>query len=111
MSDDKTTAKTRSGIQTEEIGRLLDMASERIPKLIRAIKTAVYSPEAGEELGRSVGAFYKGLVEAGLPDELVATMTKDYMSGLQSALTKAASGASTITIERDTKKDTCEETE
>jgi hypothetical protein len=109
MSDDKPTVKTRSGIDTDEIARLLDMASERVPKLIRAIKSAVYSPEAGEELARSVGAFHKGLVDAGIPGDLAASMTKDYMSGLMSALTKAASGTSTITLERDTKSETGEE--
>jgi len=67
----------------EEIGKIRDDVSDKIPHLIKAIKDLVYSPEAGKEMGQAVGNFYKELITSGLEAELAAELTRDYLSAMQ----------------------------
>ncbi len=63
----------------KEVSDILDAVSGKVPKLLKGIVDAFYSPEAGANMGKSVGAFYSSLVEAGIPAEDALKMAKDYM--------------------------------
>lgn len=63
----------------EYISQILDTVSGKVPKLIGDIISTFYSPEAGHNMGRAVGALYKELVESGIPQEDALKMAKDYM--------------------------------
>ena len=83
MSDD------HDGIPVKEISELLDTVADKIPRLLKELKAALYSAEAGAELGKAVGAFYKELVASGIPDQHALAMAKDYVGSLQSVLNQA----------------------
>jgi hypothetical protein len=77
----------KSDIPVEDIGRMLDVVSEKIPHLIKSLKELIYSPQAGREMGQAVGNFYNELVNSGLDKELATELTREYMRALQ-ALSK-----------------------
>lgn len=62
----------------QELSELLDTVTAKVPKLIRDLVGSLYSSEAGADMGKAVGAYYKNLVEAGLPQDVAIEMAKDY---------------------------------
>ena len=62
----------------KELEEMLDVVSKKVPKLIRELVGTLYSPESGANMGQAVGAFYKGLVESGLPADVAVEMAKEY---------------------------------
>jgi len=78
-------------IPTQEIGELLDVISERLPRLLDQLKKSLFSEEAGKELGRATGAFYKELIDCGIPSEDALDMAKKYVGSLQGVLDKVHS--------------------
>jgi hypothetical protein len=76
------------------IGGILDVVAEKVPALITALRSTLYSPEAGEEMGKGVGAFYKSLIVAGLPEKDALGMTYSYLSSLQQVLRSSMQGKS-----------------
>jgi hypothetical protein len=68
------------------IGAVLDVVAEKVPALINALRSTLYSPQAGEEMGKGVGAFYRELVAAGLPEKEALAMTHSYLSSLKQVL-------------------------
>ena len=80
---EETTKKSHRDMAPEDIGKMLDVVSDKIPQLLKAVKDLIYSPEAGKEMGQAVGNFYKELVSNGLDTELASNLTRDYMSTLQ----------------------------
>jgi ribulose kinase len=76
-----------------ELKEILDTVSDKVPgligNLVSAVMTNVYSPEAGQQLGKAVGAFYNELVASGIPAEEALKMAKDYLGVMGSALEKA----------------------
>ena len=75
--------KKHSMPNPEDMGKILDVVSEKIPGLIKSIKDLIYSPEAGKEMGQAVGNFYKELVTSGLDASLASELTRDYLQALQ----------------------------
>ncbi len=67
----------------EKIAKILDAVADKIPALLRAIRDTVYSKEAGEHFGEAVGAFYRKLVEQGIPQEQALEMARGYMISLR----------------------------
>ena len=67
-------------IPTKEIGELLEIVSDKVPKLLSDLMRILYSEEAGANLGKAMGTFYKQLTESGIPSEEALKMTKDYMN-------------------------------
>jgi len=63
----------------EEVRQILSAVSTEIPALIKSIVNAVFSEEAGRNMGRAAGEFYKGLKEGGIPDDVAVKMTEDYI--------------------------------
>lgn len=70
-------------IPVEEIGQLLDTIATRLPKVFQAIRDSVFSPEAGTEIGTSVGNFYKALVDKGIPEEKALELTTEYLNTMK----------------------------
>ncbi|NLM52391.1 MAG: hypothetical protein GX197_06180 [Firmicutes bacterium] len=70
-------------IPVKELTEMLEMATEKVPKLINAVLQSVYSQETGAEMGKAAGAFYKELIAAGVPKEDALTMTQDYLKTLR----------------------------
>jgi tetrahydromethanopterin S-methyltransferase subunit G len=73
-----------SEIPIKEISELLDEISKKVPKLIGGLIEALFSAEAGQKMGRAVGAYYKELLEAGIPKEDALKMARDYMQAMKS---------------------------
>ncbi|MBS7642436.1 hypothetical protein KEJ40_04660, partial [Candidatus Bathyarchaeota archaeon] len=66
--------------EAEEVERILSVVSSQIPALIKGIIASVFSEESGREMGRAVGAFYKSLVESGIPEQTALKMAENYLS-------------------------------
>lgn len=71
-----------SDIPVKEIGELLDEVSAKIPRLLEGINKVMYSPDAGGNAGKSVGAFYRELLQSGVPEEVALRLTEKYMFSL-----------------------------
>lgn len=68
-----------SEIPVEDIGRLLDEVSTKIPKLIDGLQKSYYNPENGANYGKAVGSFYKELIASGIPQDVALKLTANYM--------------------------------
>jgi hypothetical protein len=80
MSEDRNNEnKHKDDIPVEEIGKLLDEVTTKIPKLIEGIQRSYYSLEGGTTAGKSIGAFYTELVASGIPQDVALRLTENYM--------------------------------
>lgn len=78
MSEEKSGRK--KGLEeAEEVKEILGVVSTQIPALIKGIIGAVFSEEAGKDMGRAAGAFYKELKESGMPEDVAVKMTQNYI--------------------------------
>lgn len=77
--NDDTRRERRSHDDPEEIREILSVVSSEIPGLIRNIIASVFSEEAGRNMGKAAGSFYKELKDSGMPEEMALRMTEDYM--------------------------------
>jgi hypothetical protein len=89
--------KTRIGEKedAEELKEVLGIVSKEVPGLIKGIISAVFSEEAGTDMGKAAAAFYKQLKEAGMPEDSAVEMTENYMSAftnLSNIMNKAVGG-------------------
>jgi hypothetical protein len=66
----------------EEFNSVMDIATEKLPKMINAIKNTVFSPEAGKAFGEAVGNFYQALVEKGVPEDKATGFAMEYVKAL-----------------------------
>jgi len=74
-------------IKSEDVNALndvLEVVSDKIPKLISELLKTFYSEEAGSQMGKAVGSFYKELVNAGMPADEALEMAQDYMHTIKS---------------------------
>jgi len=65
----------------EELREVLSAVSEfldKLPELIKKVIDALYSRDLGEKMGESVSTFYKKLKEAGMPEDMVNQMTREF---------------------------------
>jgi len=72
--------KKRGMEDAEEVKAILEVVSKEVPTLIKGIIGSVFSEEAGRDMGKAAGAFYKELKESGMPDEIAVRMTENYIS-------------------------------
>jgi len=94
MSEEKSERKKHMG-EAEEVKEILGVVSTQIPALIRGVVGAVFSEEAGKDMGRAAGAFYKELRESGMPEDVAVKMTQNYIgvfTSLGDMLKEAVSG-------------------
>lgn len=80
MVDEERKERKRGTEDAEEVEAILGVVSKEVPSLIRSIIGAVFSEEAGRDMGKAAGAFYKELKESGMPDEIAVRMTENYVS-------------------------------
>jgi hypothetical protein len=66
-------------IPVKEIGELLDEISTKVPKLLDGIQKSYYSVENGMNAGKSIGAFYKELISAGMTNDVALRLTERFM--------------------------------
>lgn len=72
--------KERKMEDAEEVKEILEVVSKEIPALVKGVIGSVFSEEAGRDMGKAAGAFYKELKESGMPDETAVKMTENYIS-------------------------------
>jgi hypothetical protein len=77
--DDDTRREKRHHEDAEEIEAVLSAVSSQVPGLIKNIIASVFSEEAGRNMGKAAGSFYKELKDSGMPEEMALRMTEDYM--------------------------------
>ena len=71
--------KEKEEIPVEEIKELLRAVSTEIPTLIKSVIASVFSEEAGRNMGKAAGAFYKELINSGMPPDVAVRMTENYI--------------------------------
>jgi hypothetical protein len=74
------TKEKRGKDDVEEVREILGVVSTEVPALIKNIIGSVFSEEAGSNMGKAAGAFYKELKDSGMPDDVALKMTQDYMA-------------------------------
>jgi len=70
----------------EDLERVLEVVSDKIPSLLRGLRNVLYSTEAADNMAGAVAAFYTKLVEAGIPKEEAMDMAKGYMINLRDVI-------------------------
>jgi hypothetical protein len=63
----------------EEIKEILDVVSEKVPKLLNDITEALFDPAKSAEFGKTVAEFYKSMVESGMNPDQAFELTKKFM--------------------------------
>ena len=76
---EKSEKKKTAAEEAEEVRQILSAVSTEVPALIKSIIGAVFSEEAGRNMGRAAAAFYKELKDGGMPDEIAVKMTENYI--------------------------------
>lgn len=96
MSEDKREEARRvvldlgsSGGGPEDLKEILDAVSEFLKSLsepLEKLLDTILKAVEGERLGAEVAAFYRKLVEAGMPSDMAAEMTKEFFEKRMSLL-------------------------
>lgn len=76
---EKSEKKKTAAEEAEEVRQILSAVSTEVPALIKSIIGAVFSEEAGRNMGRATATFYKELKDSGMPDNVAVKMTQDYI--------------------------------
>lgn len=63
----------------QEIKEILDVVSEKVPKLLEEITDALFSPEKAEKFGETVAKFYKAMVDSGMSPDQAFELTQKFM--------------------------------
>jgi len=63
----------------EEVESIMKVVSEQIPALVKGVIGAIFSAEAGKNMGAAAANFYKEVKAGGLPDDVAIKMTQDYV--------------------------------
>lgn len=79
MDENNESKKHSPEIPVKEIGELLDEISTKLPRLLEGVQKSYYSVENGTNAGKSIGAFYKELLVAGMPEDVVLRLTERFM--------------------------------
>jgi hypothetical protein len=64
----------------EDVAEILDMVSDKVPKMLRGIIDSFFSPEAAQNMAKSIAEFRKTLIENGIPEDEAMAMTREYMA-------------------------------
>jgi hypothetical protein len=63
----------------EEVEKILKTVSEMVPNLVKGVLGAIFSPEAGKNMGAAAANFYKEIKASGMPEDVAVKMTQDYV--------------------------------
>jgi hypothetical protein len=66
----------------KEVKEILDVVSDKIPKLLNDLTDVLYGKEQSQKYGIAVAGFYKSLKDAGMTDLQAFELTKQYMGTL-----------------------------
>lgn len=69
-----------SALKETAIPVLREMVS-LLPNLLQQVHAVFYNEENARRLGQSIGAYYRSLKEAGLPEEMCQQLTLKYAEG------------------------------
>jgi hypothetical protein len=67
----------------EAVGGMLEAVGDKVPRLIKNVMNSLYSQEVGAGMGKAVGAYYRELIEAGIPQEAALEMAKGFSFSLK----------------------------
>jgi hypothetical protein len=81
---EKSEKKKTTAEEVEEVRQILGVVSAQVPALIKGLISAVFSEEAGKNMGKAAAAFYKELKDSGMPDDVAVKMTEDYIGVFRS---------------------------
>jgi len=73
----------------ETLPKIMDAVVPKIGQLIRDVLRGLYSEDIGRELGGSVAAFYRSLVDAGVPQQMAESMTMEFMHAQKNLIADA----------------------
>ena len=89
MTDDEGKKEKREhgdhehgGTDVNEVREILDVVSEKVPKLLNDLTDVLYGKEQSQKYGIAVAGFYKSLKDAGMTDQQAFELTKSYMGTL-----------------------------
>ena len=63
----------------QEVKEILEVVSEKVPKLLEEITEALFSPEKAEKFGETVAKFYKSMVDSGMSPDQAFELTQKFM--------------------------------
>jgi hypothetical protein len=66
-------------MDVENLKEILSVVSTEIPGMLKSVLSAVFSEEAGRNMGKAAAAYYKELKDGGLPAEVAVKLTEEYM--------------------------------
>jgi hypothetical protein len=89
----------------QDLRDILDVVSNKVPSLLRALRDVLYSKESAENMAESVGTFYKKLVESGIPKEDALEMARGYMINLRDILDSKGGFNVNVTKDKDKEED------
>jgi hypothetical protein len=80
----------------QEIKEILDVVSEKVPKLLEEITDALFSPEKAEKFGETVAKFYKSMIDSGMNPDQAFELTQKFMDSASPGgmITQALGGLS-----------------
>ncbi len=87
--------KQKKTSDAQNVADMLDAVGDKIPALLRNITSSLYSRETGASMGQAVGAYYKELVDAGIPVQAALEMAKDYSFSLRHVVNQGSGGGNT----------------
>lgn len=79
MDENEKGERKHTDIPVKEIGELLDAVSDKLPRMLEGIQKSYYSVENGANAGKSIGAFYKELLQAGMSEDVALRLTERFM--------------------------------
>jgi len=66
----------------QKIKEILDVIAEKIPGLLRTLSDLLYGTKSAKQYAEAAATFYKELKAAGMTDQQVFDLTRQYMSTL-----------------------------
>ncbi|HAI52092.1 MAG: hypothetical protein WBI99_05955 [Limnochordia bacterium] len=74
---------SNSDIPVKEIGEMLDLVAEKLPRLIKELFQTLYSQEGAERMSQAAGTFYKNLIDAGMEKQDALYLTEEYLNTIK----------------------------
>jgi hypothetical protein len=70
----------------DDLKEVLSVVADKVPELLRGLRSVIYSKQAAEDMAESVATFYTKLVQAGIAKEEAMEMARGYMINLRDLL-------------------------
>ena len=66
----------------ERIKEILNVVSDQVPELLKRLSDVLYSPDQAKKFGKAAAMFYRELKDAGMSEQDIFELTRDYMATL-----------------------------